>query len=357
VSVEAISWALNLAPVPADQRGQPSSPCKFVLVGLANHAGPDGTAAFPSVATLVRYTGLSERTVRTCLDRLEAGGIIARCDPGIVAARIRRADRRPQGWDLDLGLVRGDLADGDASGHDRQLLGLAARAGAAARAGIGDGVQPVHPDRRPVDNSPDRVHQVHPAAGTGCNERTNGVQPVQPRGAAAAPEPYREPSIEPSAAAASVREALPADGRAGGGPAGEFFAALGGGWRLTAIQRSRLAPAVQAALAAGWTPADLAGVTGANTDGVRSPPAVLAARLSPAELPSLPPHRARPPWCGQCDERTRMLGFDGDAPARCPRCNPGGAGRPGRGPDHHPDDPLRRRGAAPFRPPDRGQKT
>jgi hypothetical protein len=67
VSVEAISWALNLAPVPGDRSGQPSSACKFVLVGLANHAGPDGTGAFPSVATLVRYTGLSERTVRTCL--------------------------------------------------------------------------------------------------------------------------------------------------------------------------------------------------------------------------------------------------------------------------------------------------
>jgi hypothetical protein len=33
-----------------------------VLVGLANHAGPDGTAAFPSVATLVRYTRLAERS-------------------------------------------------------------------------------------------------------------------------------------------------------------------------------------------------------------------------------------------------------------------------------------------------------
>jgi hypothetical protein len=58
VSVEAISWALNLAPVPAGRGAQPSSACKFVLVGLANHAGPDGTGAFPSVATLVRYTGL-----------------------------------------------------------------------------------------------------------------------------------------------------------------------------------------------------------------------------------------------------------------------------------------------------------
>jgi hypothetical protein len=97
VSVEAISWARNFARVPADRGGRPSSACKFVLVGLADHAGPDGTAAFPSVATLVRYTGLSERTVRTCLDRLPAQGIICPCDPDIIAARIKRADRRPQG--------------------------------------------------------------------------------------------------------------------------------------------------------------------------------------------------------------------------------------------------------------------
>jgi hypothetical protein len=62
VSVEAISWALNLAPVSADRGGQPSTACKFVLVGLANHARPDGTGAFPSVATLVRYTGQVHRS-------------------------------------------------------------------------------------------------------------------------------------------------------------------------------------------------------------------------------------------------------------------------------------------------------
>ena len=81
-----------------------------MLVGLANHAGPGGTDAFPSVATLVRYAGLSERTVRTGLDRLAAEDIPS-CGPGIVAARIKPADRRPQGWDLSLGLVRDDLDD------------------------------------------------------------------------------------------------------------------------------------------------------------------------------------------------------------------------------------------------------
>ena len=177
MSVEAISWALNLAPVLADRGGQPSTACKFVLVGLANHAGPDGTGAFPSVATLVRYTGLSERTVRTCLDRLEAEGI--------------------------------DLADA---------------------------------------------------------------------------------------------------------------------WLVTAEQRARLAPAVKAALDMGWTPSSPAAFTGANIDGVRSPYAVLTSRLSPAELPRPIGHGPpRPPWCGQCDQATRMLGFDGDSPRPCPRCKPGTA--------------------------------
>jgi DNA-binding transcriptional regulator YhcF (GntR family) len=74
-----------------------------VLIGLANHADPDGKDAFPSVRRLTRYTELSERTVRTALDRLEADGIIRPCDPAIVAAKIERADQRPQGWDLAIG--------------------------------------------------------------------------------------------------------------------------------------------------------------------------------------------------------------------------------------------------------------
>jgi hypothetical protein len=119
-----------------------------------------------------------------------------------------------------------------------------------------------------------------------------------------------------------VAEAPALDGQ-GDGPIGEFFTALSPDWRLTAVQRTRLAAAVTAALNAGWTPRALAAVTGANTGGVRNPYAVLAARLAPAELPL--PHAqrpSRPPWCGQCDERTRMLGFDGDAPRPCPRCKP-----------------------------------
>jgi hypothetical protein len=206
VSVEAISWALNLAPVPADRGRQPSSACKFVLVGLANHAGPDGTGAFPSVATLVRYTGLSERTVRTCLDRLAAAGIISPCDPDIVAARIRRADRRPQGWDLNLSLVRDDLDDAAVAVLEHQFPRLGSRLVPAAQPGTGGrsgGVQPPPPvatDSEAVDKSANGVQPLHPEPGTGCNQRADGVQSAQERSAAVAPEPWKKPPNEPSAA-------------------------------------------------------------------------------------------------------------------------------------------------------------
>ncbi|MGO8725185.1 MAG: hypothetical protein ACLQK8_00475, partial [Streptosporangiaceae bacterium] len=106
MSVEAISWALNLAPVPAARNGQPSSACKFVLVGLANYAGPDGTGAFPSATTLVGYN----RPVRAHLPG-PAGdhGHHLAVRPGL----CRRADQArrpvPAGWDVDLRQVRGDL--------------------------------------------------------------------------------------------------------------------------------------------------------------------------------------------------------------------------------------------------------
>ena len=74
------------------------------------------------------------------------------------------------------------------------------------------------------------------------------------------------------------------------------------------------------ALTSGWTPQRLAGFTGGNITGVRNSYAVLAARLSPAELPAPLARPTRPPWCGECDQATRMLGFDGDAPRPCPRC-------------------------------------
>lgn len=325
MSVEAISWALNLAPVPADRNGQPSSACKFVLVGLANHAGPDGTSAFPSVRTLIRYTGLSERTVRTCLDRLQHGGLIRPCDPAVVAAKIKRADRRPQGWDLNLALIRADFDEAEMRSLEYQFPGLRARVLAAQSAADGSPlgeVQLLHPGGW-VANSGGAVKRLHLAADAGCNECSDGVQAPTPPGAAVAPEPLEEQSIETSAAPRGhqLRACLPT--ALGGGGTLEFFAGLGDEWRLTPSQRARLSPVVEAAINSGWDPQDLAAWTRTNTAGIRNPYAVLTARLSPAALPAPYPRRAgRSPWCGKCDERTRLLGFDGDAPRPCPNCRP-----------------------------------
>jgi hypothetical protein len=164
------------------------------------------------VGTLVRYTGLSERTVRTCLDRLAAGGIIASCDLGIVAARIKRAGRRPQGWDLNLALARHDLDGAAVAVLEHQCPGLGvslAVAGQPGADGRADGIQSPHPvatGGEVVENSPGGVRQLHPEPGTGCNWRTDGAQPAQLRGAAVAPEPYKEP-----AAPEPAREGSPAE--------------------------------------------------------------------------------------------------------------------------------------------------
>ena len=322
MSVEAISWALNLAPVPADRGGQPSSACKFVLVGLADH-GPDGTGAFPSVATLVRYTGLSERTVRTCLDRLEAGGIIQACDPHIIAARIKRADRRPKGWDLDLSLIRADLTDTEVAVLRRPFPGRGARAAAAAcpdTREAPDGGQSPHPASA-VDNPADRVQLLHPASGTGCNQRTDEVQPVQSRGATAAPEPSKEPYLEPPVAAAGACEAPLASGAAGGRAGRRVLRRTGRRLAAHPHPAAQARPSRHRGLGARLGATCARGVRRSNTDGVRNPYAVLTARLSPAGLP--PPRRpALPPWCGQSDQTTRMLGFHSDAPRPCPRCKP-----------------------------------
>lgn len=46
----------------------------LLLLILANHAHEDGRYAFPSVATMARYTRMGRRNVQTLLRKLEASG-------------------------------------------------------------------------------------------------------------------------------------------------------------------------------------------------------------------------------------------------------------------------------------------
>ncbi len=328
MSVEAQSWALNIAPVPVDSNGKPNDSCAFVLVGLANHAGPDGRGAFPSVKTLVRYTRKSERTVQNALARLEAEGVIRPCDPDIVAAHIKRADRRPRGWDLAIERVRTDLDDDELETLEAMFPGVKARVAAARAQQSAAGVEPAR--REPVDNPSYGAQRLHPVRGTGCNQRRNGVQPLQSRGAAVAPEPSLEPSLEPPPAPAGARDDVddlptPAGGGGHENRAGvaEVLDSLGPAWRLTAPQRRRLVKPTAAALAAGWSPRQLAAELGANPDGVRNPYAVLRSRLG--DLAETPPSTSsrptRPPHCGVCLDTTRQRETGDGRPYPCPVCH------------------------------------
>ncbi|WP_051791588.1 helix-turn-helix domain-containing protein [Amycolatopsis jejuensis] len=100
MSIEAINWALKHAHIPHHRRD--ASSLAVVLIGLANHADPDGHNAFPSLATLTAYTRLTERSVRYALRHLQQLGLITPADPRIVAAHVHRADRRPNGYDLTM---------------------------------------------------------------------------------------------------------------------------------------------------------------------------------------------------------------------------------------------------------------
>lgn len=87
---------------------------------------------------------------------------------------------------------------------------------------------------------------------------------------------------------------------------------------LTAKAREHLT----ACLTAGWPPDALVhAVASPSWAGVAWPKAVLATRLQECAQQTPPtPAAARPRWCGDCHQGTRMAGED--APRRCPACHP-----------------------------------
>lgn len=97
MSLAATSWVLKTAKV-----GDPVA--KLILFALADRAAEDGTAAWPSNATLAEYAEVSGRTVIRKLQMLQERGLIQLGDQELVSHY--RADRRPRVWDLQMS--RGD---------------------------------------------------------------------------------------------------------------------------------------------------------------------------------------------------------------------------------------------------------
>lgn len=91
MSIEAINWVLNDAP---DVPPQVVS----TLIGIANHATPDGRNAYPSQSTLAAYSRKSERQVRRDIAELLKRGLVRRGDQRLVEHLPQ--DRRPVVYDL-----------------------------------------------------------------------------------------------------------------------------------------------------------------------------------------------------------------------------------------------------------------
>lgn len=104
MSIESMVKALNLsAPLTAAE--------KLCLVGIANHDGDGG--AWPSIATLARYVGVTERQVQRIIKSLSQLGMLTVDEQG-GGTRNTRADRRPNRYVLHLdGVTPASPRDGD----------------------------------------------------------------------------------------------------------------------------------------------------------------------------------------------------------------------------------------------------
>lgn len=138
MSIQAVAWAIEQQEV-KDPR------TRWVLVALANYAGAGGENAFPAIGRLARDTGLSERTVQRHIAILINASLIRPGNKAIVAAYVKREDRRPCIYDLLL----------------------------------------------------PRGVTLTPRSDTGCQKRQNGVTDEQPRGVTVTPDPFRKPVIKP----------------------------------------------------------------------------------------------------------------------------------------------------------------
>jgi DNA-binding MarR family transcriptional regulator len=70
MSIQTLCWVLEHSDARLGKR--------LVLLSLANHAHPDGTNAFPGVATIAHETRMKRRNVQYALRELEASGVIKR---------------------------------------------------------------------------------------------------------------------------------------------------------------------------------------------------------------------------------------------------------------------------------------
>jgi hypothetical protein len=95
VSVAAVAWVLDRAPVPTE--------LALTLVAIARRADANGRGARPSVATVAKATGKSPDQTQRDIGKLRALGLLVLGDQSLVAHLPAR--NRPVVYDMPLTLV------------------------------------------------------------------------------------------------------------------------------------------------------------------------------------------------------------------------------------------------------------
>jgi len=163
-----------------------------------------------------------------------------------------------------------------------------------------------HPDAPHLKAGPDSGPPGPQAGRAGSRPETGGVQDLDPPGVRH-PDALNPPEESPSEPSCLLRS-------------------MPDPWRLSGREATKLSPAIERALASGWTAQSLKAHLSRSPEGVRHPAAVLARRL--ADLPdAIAGSRPSVKWCGECeDEQSRTITVtlpDGtEAAAFCPRCSP-----------------------------------
>jgi hypothetical protein len=107
------------------------------------------------------------------------------------------------------------------------------------------------------------------------------------------------------------------------GAGARLLASLPAKYRPSEQTIARLAPKVDLLISAGQAPAELVRRLTAGIDSAHDPGAALVQRLEKLPPPKGVQLPEKPPWCGECDQRTRMREKpDTGLPYRCPDCHP-----------------------------------
>lgn len=92
-----MAWAIDL-----DLQRVKEPPARHLLLLLTNCADDTGDSIFPSVERLARQSGYSERAVRKHIKGLRDVGVLMIGNSAIAAAKIKRADRRPTCYRVEI---------------------------------------------------------------------------------------------------------------------------------------------------------------------------------------------------------------------------------------------------------------